>query len=141
MSTSRWRGWFAAGMIFLVGAAVGGAGMTVIGLRHLRETLQSPASTRSAADRAATRIGADLTKTLQLTPQESTKVQSILDQSATSLKAVRARATTEAVAILNAATEQITATLPPEKHADLHRVIARRYSRLGLTPPPRPSPP
>lgn len=136
MSTSRWRGWLAAGAIFLLGLTVGAAGMTAIGFRLLRQNLQIPASERSAADRAAARIGADLTKTLQLTPQESANVQTTLNRSAVELKALRVRAAAEAAALINTTTEKIAATLPPEKHPDLHRIIARRYSRLGLSPPP-----
>ncbi len=142
MSAPRWRGWLAAGAIFLLGAAVGGAGMTLIGFRLVRQILQNPASARGAADRAAARIGADLAETLQLTSEESSHVQSILNQSAADLKALRVRAAADAVILINTTTEKIAAALPPEKHADLHRVIARRYSRLGLSPPtPNHAPP
>lgn len=121
--------------IFLLGIAVGGAGMTWAGIRAVRQALQAPAGERGAADRAAKRIGADLTKTLELTPEMSARVQAILNQSATNLRAVRAQARVKAAEELLMATERIAAELPPEKHAEFYRVIGRRYERLGLQPP------
>ncbi|MBI5382612.1 MAG: hypothetical protein HZA31_11985 [Opitutae bacterium] len=136
-----WRGWLVAGAIFVLGVAAGGAGTVWLGVRYLRQSLQAPASARSTADRAAERIGADLTKTLQLTPAESARVQAILAESAGNLKTLRVQATAQIAAELRASNARIVATLPPEKRPEFYRVIARRYERLGLTPPtPGPSP-
>lgn len=135
MTASRWRGWLVAAAIFLLGLAVGGAGTMALGVRAFRKAMQSPGSVRGLAERAATRIGADLTESLQLTPEQSARVQVILDDSAANMKAVRARAAMEAVAELRESTARIAAALPPEKHAEFYRVIARRFERLGLEPP------
>jgi hypothetical protein len=135
MKRFPWRGWLVAIAIFVLGVAVGGAGVTWAGIRAVRQALQAPAGERGAADRAAKRIGADLTKRLQLTPEMSARVQAILDQSATNLKSVRAQAAARAADELRMSTERIAAELPPEKHAEFYRVIARRYERLGLQPP------
>lgn len=135
MNPFPWRGWLVAVAIFLLGIAVGGTGMAWVGVRIVRQALQSPTGERGAADRAAKRIGADLTKRLELTPEMSARVQVILAESASNLKAVRAKAVAEAAIELRVATERIAAELPPEKHAAFYRVIARRYQRLGLQPP------
>lgn len=135
MSPIRWRGWLVAALIFALGLAVGSAGTALWGVRYLRRALQASTQTSGPADRAAARIGAELKAELALTPEEAERVQAILNESAGNLKSVRARAALQAGAELRAATRRIAAALPPEKQAGLHRIIARRYQRLGLTPP------
>lgn len=138
----RRRAWLVAGAIFISGVAVGGAGMAWMGMRLLRQALQTPASAPGPADRAATRIGDDLTRTLRLTPEESDRVQAILDQSAARLKNLRVQVAADARNELRTSTEKIAAELPPEKRPEFYRLIARRYERLGFSPPtPNPSPP
>jgi uncharacterized membrane protein (DUF4010 family) len=134
MNGARWRGWLIAGAIFLLGVAVGGAGTAWFGIRAFRNAMRAPASVTGPADRAAIRIGADLHKQLQLTPEQAARVQSILDQSAANLKANRAQAVAKAAAELRSAIQRIAAELPPEKRRDFYRVITRRYDRLGLQP-------
>lgn len=139
MITSRWRGWLVASAIFVLGVAFGSAGTAWVGVRVVRRALHAPLNEEGPADRAAARIGADLTKTLELTPDQSARVQAVLDQSATRLKAVRVQAALRAAAELRRTTERIAAGLPPEKQAEFYRVIARRYERLGLRPPSTPT--
>lgn len=136
MNPRRLRGWLAALALFILGVAVGAAGTGWLGLRAVRRAFQAPVGAVGPADRAAARIGADLTEELALTPEQSARVQAILNDSAANLKAVRADARIAAVAELRAATDRIAAALPPEMRAALDRIIARRYERLGLTPPP-----
>lgn len=130
MKALRWRGWLAALAIFVLGSACGAAGMAWMGRRMLRELLQSPASEVGPADRAAARIGAELTKELKLTPDEAARVQALLDESAGRLKAVRVDAAQRALAELRASTERIAAVLPPEKRAEFYRLSARRSEWL-----------
>ena len=129
------RAWLAAGAIFVFGLAAGGAGTAWAGVRYLRQALQNPAGARGFADRAADRNGAQLTDQLDLTPEESARVQAALDQSAANLKAIRAQAALRVGLELRATNQRILATLPPAKHAAYFRIIAQRYERLGLTPP------
>jgi hypothetical protein len=131
----RWRGWLMALAIFFAGTALGIAGTAWAGLRLLRQTLQASPDVEGPADRAAARIGKELTERLQLTAAESARVQAILTQSAQRMKSIRAAAAANARDELRAASAQIAAELPREKHADLFRVIAQRYHRLGLPPP------
>ncbi len=136
MNDPRWRGWIIAVAIFILGVGAGGAGMAWAGIRVFRHVLQNPANSRGLADRAAERIGTDLTQKLQLTPDESAQVHAILAQSAVALKNIRTQASTQATAELRAAVQRIAETLPREKRAELYRVIAQRYKRLGLAVPP-----
>lgn len=134
MTAGRWRAWLVAGAIFILGAAVGAAGMAWVGVRVVRRALRAPVSAVGPADRAAARIGAQLQEELALTPEQAARVQAILNQSAANLKAVRARAAREAGAELRASTALIAAELPPEKRAEFYRIIVRRFDRLGLRP-------
>jgi len=131
----HWRGWLATAVIFILGVAVGVAGTAWTGARMLRRALQAPASAPGLANRAAERMGAELTKTLELTPAESKRVQAELDQTATNLKLLRVQWTEKAAAEIRGSTGRIAATLPPGKRAEFYRVIAKRYGRLGLATP------
>jgi hypothetical protein len=120
--------------ILLLGIAVGCAGTAWAGGRIFRQTLQST-NERGFADRTADRIGADLTNALQLTPDESARVQAILGESATRLKALRAQVAAQAVAELRTTSQRIAAELPREKRTEYRRLIFKRYERLGLPAP------
>jgi hypothetical protein len=138
----RFRAWLVAGAIFVLGVAVGGAGLAWTGVRMFRQALQAPASAPGAADRAAARMGDDLTDSLHLTADESARVQAILDRSAARLKNLRVQVAADAKTELRTSIEAIAAELPPEKRPEFYRLIARRYERLGFAPPtPNPSPP
>lgn len=142
MNAPRWRGWLAAIAIFVLGAATGGAGMTWVGIRVVRRALAAPASAPGLADRAAAQIGADLAKSLELTPEQAARVQAILDTSAARLKDIRVNAARNAAAEVRTSTAQIAAELPAEKRAALYRVMARRFERFGgRAPPPEPTSP
>lgn len=142
MSTfSHWRAWLVAAMIFVFGVAVGGTGAVVIGLRQFRQFMQNPAEARGPADRAAERIGADLTKTLQLTPEQSARTQAILNDTAGNLKTIRVRAGLRAAVELRASIERLSAEMPPEKRAEFRQLIKRRFERLGLQPSETPATP
>lgn len=134
MSASGWRGWLAAGAILLLGITLGVGGTLWLGGRIFRQALQT-ANDRGFAERTAARIGADLTKALQLTADESARVQAVLDESATRLKGVRTQAAVKAVAELRAASQRIAAELPPAKRAEYRQLVFKRYERLGLPKP------
>lgn len=135
MSAQRWRGWLVASSIFVLGIAVGATGTTWIGARAIRRALQAPIAASGPADRAAARIGADLKESLQLTPDQAARLQTILDASATRMKEIRIRAALQVGLELRRSTAQLAAELPPEKRPEFYRVIARRFERLGLRPP------
>lgn len=136
MSDSRWRGWLIAIAIFILGVGVGGAGMAWAGLRVFRQVIQNPNGPRGGlADRAAEYIGKNITKQLDLTPEQSAQVQAILNQSATNVKATRAQAAAEVTKELRETVRRIGAVLPREKRAEFYRLIAHRFKRLGDAAP------
>ena len=130
-----WRGWLVAALIFALGAGAGVTGTVVIGKRVIRQLLLAPADAPGPADRAAARVAADISDSLQLTPEQSARVREILATSAQNLKAIRRRAALDAGAELRRSTQAIAAELPPAKRAELYRVVAQRFTRIGISPP------
>lgn len=140
MNPMRWRGWLIAAAIFVLGVVVGGASVTWLGARVVRRSLQGgPGTPAGFAERAAVRIGADLRKNLQLTPDEAQRVQAILDESAANLRTMRREALQNARVELRSSMRRIAAELPPEKRAQFREIVARRYERLGLRTPADPA--
>lgn len=136
MNPIRWRGWLMAAVIFVLGIAVGGASVTWLGARAVRRSLHGgPNAPAGLAERAAVRIGADLKKNLELTPDEARRVQAILDESAANLRTMRREALRNAWIELRKSTRQVAAELPPEKRDEFRRIILRRYERLGMRAP------
>ena len=136
MSDPRWRGWLIAIAIFILGVGVGGACMAWAGIRVFRHVIQNPNAPHGGlADRAAEYIGKNLTKQLELTPEQSAQVQTILDQSAINVKATRTKAATEVTRELRETVRRIGAVLPPEKRAEFHRLLSHRFKRLGDSAP------
>ncbi len=136
MSDARWRGWLIALAIFILGVGVGGTGMAWAGIRVFRHFVQNPNAPRGGlADRAAEYIGKNLTKQLELTPEQSAQVQAILDQSAANVKTTRTKAAAEVTRELRETVRRIGVVLPPEKRAEFHRLISHRFKRLGDTSP------
>ena len=135
MNGNRWKAWILAAAILVLGIALGASTTMWWGTRVLRRALHAPVDAPGLADRAAARIGADLTEELHLTAEEAARVQSILDESAANLKTVRARAGAEAAQELRRSTQEIAAALPAAKRAELYRVLSRRFERLGLKSP------
>jgi hypothetical protein len=136
--------WAAAVAGLLLGAAAGGASTVWLGARALRIRLQAgPEAWPAQSERAVTRIQADLTQSLALTPEEEARVEAVLRESAGTMRAIRMRAFAQMQTELRAAIRKIAAELPPEKRAGFYQVMAKRYNRLGLQPPalPPPSPP
>ncbi|ACB75589.1 hypothetical protein [Opitutus terrae] len=139
MNPIRWRGWLIAAVIFVLGVVVGGASVTWLGARAVRRSLQGgPGAPAGLAERAAVRIGADLRKNLQLTPDEAQRVQAILDESAANLRTMRREALRNARAELRSSMRRIAAELPPEKRAQFREIMVRRFERLGLRTPAGP---
>lgn len=136
MSDPRWRGWLIAAAIFILGVGVGGAGMAWAGIRVFRHVIQNPnAPHGSLADRAAEYIGKNLTKQLELTPEQSAQVRAILDQSATNVKAARTKAAADVTKELRETVHRIGAVLPEAKRTEFYRLVNHRFKRLGDTAP------
>lgn len=136
MITGAWRGWLAALAIFLLGLATGAAGMMWFGLTPIQRALDPRWSARAGGERPTDRIGANLTKSLHLTPEESARVQAILDRSAGNFRAIRAQTARSVLVEFRSVTREIAASLPADKRVEFYRVIAQRTERFGLQPVP-----
>lgn len=135
MKTGRWRAWVAALLIFVVGVGVGVAGSSYVALRRLREIVRAPENTPGRMERAAPRLAAELTRKLELTPEESARVLAALEQSAADLKTLRNRFAHDATEEVRMTLREIGATLPPAKRQELRRLLVERFGKLGVTPP------
>lgn len=138
MSSTRasWRAWLLAAGFLVLGAAIGGAAVTMIGIRKFRQTLRDPSAGPGLAERAVERIGSDLTQSLSLTPEQSARVKERLGVSAGKMRALRMEFVQNARDEIRAALRDIARDLPPDKRAEFRRLVIRRYEKLGLQAPP-----
>lgn len=134
MSSGHWKAWVAALALFVSGIGVGGAVTAWVGLRDVREGVRGNGPGRGMGQRAVETIRRDLTRELELTAEESARVQVILDQSAARIRLLRLQAARQAAGELRASARQIAEELPPEKRAEFRRIMAKRFQRLGVDP-------
>lgn len=135
MKSNLWKGILAALAIFVLGCAFGGTVAVVAGARIIRHRLQMPVTERGLADRLVEQLGADLSRELALDARESDKVRVVLQQSALNMKKLRLQLTEGAARELDDCAARLAAALPPEKHARLYQMLAKRYQRLGVHAP------
>tara|TARA_R110002050_G_scaffold147010_1_gene272608 strand:- start:206 stop:649 length:444 start_codon:yes stop_codon:yes gene_type:complete len=135
MKPTKGRAWLIAGLIFVLGVLVGVAGTTWVGTRLVKRALRAFPEGAGLAERAADRIGRNLTDELDLTEAESARVAIELDQTVARLREIRVDAGTQLRAELKRAIRRIAQTLPREKRAAFYRRIGERFERLGLPAP------
>lgn len=145
MKNISWKAWLGALALVVFGAALGAVGTTYIGVRKLRENLNNPGAARVLADRALMRIQKNLTKELDLTPEERKQLEATLAESAANLRTLRQQNMRESRAELVRVVRQIADELPPEKRAAFRRHVAKQMMwltggggarREGQNPPP-----
>lgn len=134
MNGSTLRAWLAALAIFFLGLAVGGVGVIAVVHHVVRRAIQNPGAGRFI-DRATERVGNDLTRDLQLSPDDAAKVKSILADTAGNLKGIRRQSAQQVSAEIRATVRRLAEALPAEKRPELYRLVARRYEKLGLPAP------
>jgi len=135
MKTLRWRVWLSAAMIFLLGIGCGTAGTVGIAWWRLRGWFQAPASAPGMADRVTNRLSAQLTKELELTPEESAKIEATLDVTAASLKQARVNFAQEVTRELRSSFRRIAADLPPDKRTEFRHIVRARFLKFGVDLP------
>lgn len=135
MTSLPLRAWLVALAIFLLGAAAGGVTTAWVGARALRESVNPETQHRGHRERAVRRIGAEMTRKLELTPEESRQVQEILDQTAAGLRGHRQEMARESMREFRQAARRIAAVLPPEKRDAFQHLLKQRFRRLGLEAP------
>ena len=134
----RWQAWLGAAAIFFLGLTVGAVGTVFVGARAIRRALRNPPAV-TLADRATARMGRDLARELQLTPEEAARVNADLAQVAADLRAARQRTMQELRQEVRAGMVRIGRDLPPEKRPQYREYLRRRFQRAGLgefAPPP-----
>ena len=134
----RWHAWLGAIAIFFLGLTFGIVGTVFVGARVIRRALRTPPAV-TLADRATARMGRDLARELQLTPEEEARVNADLAQVAADLRATRQRTMQEMRQEVRAAMVRIGRDLPPEKRPLYREYLRRRLHRAGMedfAPPP-----
>lgn len=149
MITIHWKALLAAALIFVAGVAVGVLGTVGFGLRQIRTLFREPAG-HGRFEKALGRVENRLVQELALDETQAAMVRRELERTGEELRAMRADNVQRTRRAFGAAMLRIGSELPPEKRAELRRLVARRLGRLGLdlpaadpevkTPPASPAP-
>ncbi len=134
----RWHAWLGAAAIFCLGLTVGVVGTVFVGARAIRRALRNPPAL-TLADRATARMGRELARELQLTPEQAARVNADLAEVAAGIRAARMRTMQEMRQEVRAGMVRIGQDLPPEKRPQYREYLRRRFLRAGigeLAPPP-----
>lgn len=134
MITIHWKALLAAFFLFVAGVAVGVLGTVGFGLRQMRTLLREPAA-HGRFDKALGRVENRLTKDLDLDAAQSAMVHREFARTGEEMRAMRVDTVQRTRRAVGAAVLRIGAELPPEKRAELRRLVARRLGRLGLDLP------
>jgi hypothetical protein len=113
----------------------GTAGTVGIAWWRVRGWFQAPASAPGIADRVTNRLNAQLSKELELTPEEAAKIKATLDGTAVNLKQARVHFAREVTTELRSSFRRIAADLPPDKQAEFRRIVRERFHRIGVDLP------
>jgi len=115
------------GLVFILGAAIGGVFGYSFAHRSYAAT-QGPASTLSEPERRAKRL-AMMTQEVGLTPEQSTQVDQIIHQAHDEIKAIHdkseAEVNAEVDAVRKKAREQMRGLLTPEQKPKFEALIQR----------------
>ncbi len=131
MITIHWKALLAAFFLFVTGIAVGILGTVGFGVRQMRATLHEPAA-HGRFDRALGRVENRLVRELDLDAAQAAMVHRELARSGQELRAQRTETAQRNRRTIAAAVIRIGAELPPEKRAELRRLVRQRLGRLGL---------
>ena len=111
------------GLVFILGAAIGG----VFGYSFAHRSYaasQAPAATLSEPERRAKRI-AEMTKEVGLTPEQSTQIDQIIHQAHDEIKAIHDRTDADVDAVRQRAREQMRSLLTPDQRPKFEAMILR----------------
>ena len=122
--------------LFLLGVIVGIGGTVSVMIHRLQNNLSHPELAEGPANRVLNRIGADLDKHLDLTPEESTAVREELEMSRNELRVIRINLSQDLRTVAAAAVERISDRLPEAKRTLLRERASERLKPWGLQPQP-----
>ena len=111
------------GLVFILGAAIGGVFGYSFAHRSYAAT-QEPTATLSEPERRAKRL-AEMTKEVGLTPDQSTQIDQIIHQAHDEIKAIHDRTDADVDAVRQRAREQTRTLLTPEQKPKFEAWIQR----------------
>ena len=111
------------GLVFILGAAIGGVFGYSFAHRSYAAT-PGPTATLSEPERRAKRL-AEMTKEVGLTPEQSTQIDQIIHQAHDEIKAIHDRTDADVDAVRQRAREQTRTLLTPEQKPKFESWIQR----------------
>ena len=111
------------GLVFILGAAIGGVFGYSFGHRSYAAT-QAPAATLSEPERRAKRV-AEMTKEVGLTPEQSTQMDQIIHQAHDEIKAIHEKTDADVDVVRQKTREQMRSLLTPEQKPKFEAWIQR----------------
>jgi len=111
------------GLVFILGAAIGGVFGYSFAHRSYAAT-QAPAATLSEPERRAKRV-AEMTKEVGLTPEQSTQIDQIIHQAHDEMKTIHEKSDADVDAVRQRAREQMRSLLTPDQRPKFEAMIER----------------
>jgi Spy/CpxP family protein refolding chaperone len=111
------------GLVFILGAAIGAVFGYSFAHRSYAST-QAQAVTLSEPERRARRV-AEMTKDVQLTPEQSTQIDQIIHQAHDEMKAIHEKSDADVDGVRQRAREQMRALLTPGQKPKFEAIIQR----------------
>jgi Spy/CpxP family protein refolding chaperone len=111
------------GLVFILGAAIGG----VFGYSFAHRSYaasQAPAATLSEPERRAKRI-AEMTKEVGLTPEQSTQIDQIIHQAHDEMKTIHEKSDADVDVVRQRAREQMRSLLTPDQRPKFEAMVER----------------
>jgi len=112
------------GLVFILGAAIGGVFGYSFAHRSYAAT-QAPAATLSEPERRAKRV-AEMTKEVGLTPEQSTQIDQIIHQAHEEMKTIHEKSDADVDVVRQRAREQMRSLLTPEQRPKFEAMIQRK---------------
>ena len=112
------------GLVFILGAAIGGVFGYSFAHRSYAAT-QAPASALSEPERRAKRV-AEMTKEVGLTPEQSTQIDQIIHQAHDEMKAIHEKSDADVDVVRQRGREQVRNLLTPEQRPKFEAMIQRK---------------
>jgi Spy/CpxP family protein refolding chaperone len=111
------------GLVFILGAAIGGVFGYSFAHRSYAAT-QGPPVTLSEPERRAKRV-AEMTKEVGLTPEQSTQIDQIIHQAHDEMKTIHEKSDADVDIVRQRAREQMRSLLTPEQKPKFEAMIQR----------------
>ena len=111
------------GLVFILGAAIGGVFGYSFAHRSYAAT-QAPAATLSEPERRAKRV-AEMTNEVGLTPEQSTQIDQIIHQAHDEMKTIHEKSDADVDAVRQRAREQMRSLLTPDQGPKFEAMIQR----------------